>query len=68
MIKYIQNESTSMAIGTIYPDIAIHKYFDYSIGYLYDYIHWVVPLAQKQPAWLIIGKAFRLKKNFQIKL
>lgn len=50
-----------MAIGTIYPDIEIHKYFDYSIGYLYDYIHWVVPLAQKQPAWMIIGKALRLK-------
>lgn len=59
LLNILSNSSIDMAFGNVYPNIDMHQYFDYSIGYLYDHVNWVVPLAKDQPMLLNLVRCFR---------
>lgn len=59
LLNVLSNSSADLAFGNIYPNIDVHKSFDNSIGYLYDHVNWVVPLARDQPMWLNLVRCFR---------
>lgn len=53
------NSSASLAFGNIYPMANMQNKFDATLGYLYDHVNWVVPLATTAPAWLNLFNCFR---------
>lgn len=53
------NLSVDLAFGNIYPNVRMFRYIDNSIGYLYDHVNWVVPLADNMPTWLNLVNCFR---------
>lgn len=59
LYESLTKSSATFAFGNIYPDINMLKHVDASIGYLYDNVNWVVPLATALPAWLNLFNCFR---------
>lgn len=53
------DSNAALAFGNVYPNAKMQNYVDYSIGYLYDLVNWVVPLAGNQPTWLNLVNCFR---------
>lgn len=52
LVTILNYNMATMMFGNIYPNIEAHQLLDYSIGYLYDKINWIVPLAEPKPIWL----------------
>lgn len=59
ILAMMRNYSADLAFGNIYPNVKVHEYFDNTLGYLFDHVNWVVPLAADQPLWLNLIKCFR---------
>lgn len=59
LYRMLMDSGAVLAFGNVYPDIRMHRKLDHSIGYLYDLINWVVPLAENKPLWLNLLQCFR---------
>lgn len=59
LYQMLLDSQAVLAFGNVYPNTRMHRKIDHSIGYLYDLINWVVPLAANKPSWLNLVNCFR---------
>lgn len=55
----LDSDVAVLGFGNVYPNVRMHSVIDHSIGYLYDLVNWVVPLAGNKPVWLNLVNCFR---------
>lgn len=59
VLKELADKKFDIAIGTLFPTIASHRQFDFSVQYTDDMAAWVVPSDEMFPKWLSLLWVFQ---------